>query len=446
MIRRRSAPLFVIAMLVLAGVLVPAAQAQSPTPDPVTSSIEQGQTHLDESFGLRGRHRHLETAGDPSTLTHFKFNFRTYSFDRVKFDDSVSEAIAAGGWVGAKTPFFLDRFSFGVTGYTSQKIQGDPDEDGTLLLEPVQAGYSVLGEAFLDARLVDGVHLYAGRKEFDTPFINTHDNRLTPNTFEAVVIQGRSRLGPDGATLKYGAGYFDRIKNRNEDHFISMAVDAGAAVERGVVTAGALYQKDQFSVGAIDYHSPDILNIFYAETKWTLPVTLPIAVNAEPSLAFQFVDQRSAGDELLTGGAFATQQIGVKGELPVGDVLLSSAYTLVSGGADIRSPWSGSPSYASTQVEDFNRAGEGAFLVRAGYRIPWIEGLSTYALFVNGSDPDDPAQFRKDELDLNLQWEPPGECLSGFSVRLRYALVEEHGPVERGLRDFRVICNYGLEY
>ncbi len=159
MIRRRSAPLFVIAMLVLAGVLFPAAQAQSPTPDPVTSSIEQGQTHLDESFGLRGRHRHLETAGDPSTLTHFKFNFRTYSFDRVKFDDSVSEAIAAGGWVGAKTPFFLDRFSFGVTGYTSQKIQGDPDEDGTLLLEPVQAGYSVLGEAFLDARLVDGVHL-----------------------------------------------------------------------------------------------------------------------------------------------------------------------------------------------------------------------------------------------------------------------------------------------
>lgn len=175
-------------------------------------------------------------------------------------------------------------------------------------------------------------------------------------------------------------------------------------------------------------------------------MTLLIADNAAPSLAVQFIDQRSTGDELLTGGEFAVQQIGVKGDLPVGDALFTAGYTLASGGADLRSPWSGYPGYTSTQVEDFNRAGEGALLLRAGYEIPWIEGLSTYALFVNGSDPDDPTEYRKDELDLNLQWEPDGEWLSGLSVRLRYALVEEHGPVTRDLRDFRVICNYGLEY
>lgn len=446
--RSRRASLTRRALALASGIFLaaPALHAQSPAPDPVASSIEQGQTHLDESFGLRGRHRHLETEGDPSAMTHFKFNFRTFYFDREKYDDTVSEAFAAGGWVGVKTPFFLDRFSFGVTGYTSQKIHGDPDEDGTTLLEPVQAGYSVLGEAFLDARLVDGLHLYAGRKEFDTPFINTHDNRLTPNTFEAVAIQGTTDPGPDGATLKYGVGYFDRIKNRNEDHFISMAVDAGAPVERGVFTGGAVYQKDTFSLGAIDYHSPDILNIFYAQTKWELPVTMPLADNATPEVAFQFIDQRSAGDELLTGGAFAAQQVGIKGDLPVGDALFTVGYTLAGGDANLRSPWSGYPGYTNSQVEDFNRAGEGALLLRAGYGIPWIEGLSTYALFVNGGDPDDPAEFRKDELDLNLQWEPSGECLSGFTLRLRYALVEEHGPVTRGLRDFRVICNYGLEY
>jgi hypothetical protein len=98
------------------------------------------------------------------------------------------------------------------------------------------------------------------------------------------------------------------------------------------------------------------------------------------------------------------------------------------------------------QVEDFNRAGEGALLLRAGYAIPWIEGLSAYALWVSGSDPDDPAQFRKDELDWNLQWEPPGECLSGLSLRLRYASIREHGPLTRESTDFRVILNYGLEY
>ena len=423
---------------------VPAA-AQNVTAGPM-SSVEQGQTQLDESFGLRVRHRHLDVHVDPASQTHFKFDFRTFSLDRARFDGSAAEAVATGGWAGVKTPFFLDRISFGVTGYTSQRLHGDPDEDGTLLLEPGQAGYSVLGEAFADLRLRDGMHLYAGRKEFDSPFINPHDNRLTPNTFEAVVIQGMSVLGSEGASLRYGIGYVDRIKNRNEDHFLSMAVDAGAPVERGVATAGAVYTKDAFSLGAIDYHCADVINIFYAQTRWVVPVLLPFAGESSPIVAAQFVDQRSTGDEWLTSAPFSVQQIGIKGDLPAGDALFTAAYTLAGGGTDLRSPWSAYPGYTSVQVEDFNRAGEGALLLRAGYAIPWIEGLSAYALWVSGSDPDDPAQFRKDELDWNLQWEPPGECLSGLSLRLRYASIREHGPLTRESTDFRVILNYGLEY
>jgi len=98
------------------------------------------------------------------------------------------------------------------------------------------------------------------------------------------------------------------------------------------------------------------------------------------------------------------------------------------------------------QAEDFNRAGEGALLLRAGWEIPWIEGLDAYVAFVNGGAPDDPAEFRKDELDWNLQWEPSVECLRGLSLRLRHAIVKEHGPTTRESNDFRVILNYGLEY
>jgi hypothetical protein len=260
------------------------------------------------------------------------------------------------------------------------------------------------------------------------------------------VIQGLSVLGPEGATLRYGIGYVDRIKNRNEDHFISMAVDAGAPVERGVVTGGAVYTKDAFSFGAIDYHCADVINLLYAQSRWEVPVLLPFAGDASPVVAAQFIDQRSTGDESLTGAPFSVQQIGIKGDLPAEDFLFTAAYTLAGGGADLRSPWSGYPGYTSVQVEDFNRAGEGALLLRAGYAIPWIEGLSAYALWVNGSDPGDPDQFRKDELDWNLQWEPTGECLSGLSLRLRYATIREHGPLTRESTDFRVILNYGLEY
>jgi hypothetical protein len=427
-------------------IAVPEVTPVIPEPNTVETSTEQGRTQLYESFEPDRRLRRLEAREHAIEDTQFKFNFRTMYFDREKFDGSASEALATGGWVGTKTGYFMEHFSFGVTGYTSQKVDGDASEDGTLMLEPVQAGYSVLGEAYADILIFEGLNLYVGRKEFDTPFINRNDTRMTPNTFEAIVLQGVADVGSDGATLKYGIGYFDQIKERNSDDFVSMAVDAGAAVERGVVTAGALYTKDAFSIGAIDYHSADIINIFYAESKLELPIQLPFADNAIPRIATQVVDQRSTGDQLLTGGEFNAQQFGFKGELPVGDALFTAGYTIAGGEDNNQSPWSGYPGYTSVQVEDFNRAGEGAMILRAAYDLPWVDGLSAYALYVNGSTPDDPAQFRKNELDLNLQWTPSEAYLKGLSLRLRYALVEEHGPTTRDLSDFRVICNYALEF
>src|SRR4029077_7132181 len=101
------------------------------------------------------------------------------------------------------------------------------------------------------------------------PFISRNDNRMTPNTFEAAVLQGRTKLGtssseapvtadgmglskdakeiavpaaspaPDVPFIKYGLGYFYAIKERNDSEFVSMAQDAGANVQHGVWSAGA---------------------------------------------------------------------------------------------------------------------------------------------------------------------------------------------------------------
>ena len=159
--------------------------------------------------------------------------------------------------------------------------------------------------------------------------------------------------------LKYGIGYFDEIKERNSDEFVSMSVDAGATVERGVYAAGVVYEKGKFSLGAIDYYSQDIINIGYAETK----MELPISTDCRPRLAAQFVDQRSVGDELLQGDFFLVQQFGLKAELPVQKALFTMAYTFATNGdTNLRNPWSGYPGYTSVQVQDFNRAGENAFL------------------------------------------------------------------------------------
>jgi hypothetical protein len=414
----------------------------SMAPNAAESSTEQGQTTLEDSFEWEGREWRLRARSHAIEETQFKFNLRSMYFDRDKYDGSESEAFALGGWAGMKTGYFFEHLAIGVTGYTSQKLHGDEDKDGTLILGPGQSSYEVLGELYADIRFTDSLNLYVGRKEYDTPFINRNDSRMTPNTFEAIVLQGKTDIGSEGATLNYGAGYFDAIKDRNSDEFVSMSVDAGTEAERGVYAAGALYKQGDFSIGAIDYFSPDVINIAYAEAK--LQVT--ISEGLKPRIAVQYVDQRSVGDDLLLDPGATARQFGVKAELPLGNALFTAAYTDVGGDTATQTPWSGYPGYTAVQVEDFNRDGESAFLLRAGYDFPWLKGLSAYALWVHGLDPDPENQVARDEYDFNLQWAPPEGRLKGLSIRLRYAFVDERGGTGDDLTDFRVIFNYGFNF
>jgi hypothetical protein len=93
-------------------------------------------------------------------------------------------------------------------------------------------------------------------------------------------------------------------------------------------------------------------------------------------------------------------------------------------------------------VQDFNQAGESAIMLRAEYDFTKIgyEGLSTYALFVQGTGVND--SNNENETDLNLQWVPKNGKLKGFSFRTRYAVVDQRGGNEDTLDDFRFIVNY----
>jgi hypothetical protein len=371
-----------------------------------------------------------------------------------------------------KTGYFLDHIAFGATLYTSNPIYAPDDRDGTTLLAPGQNGYTILGEWYAEIRIIDNLTISVGAKGYDTPFINRNDTRMTPNTFEAVVLQGRVKLGtssdaadttadsaglskdekevaapaptpaPDVATIKYGLGYFDKIKERNDSEFVSMAEDAGADVERGVWAAGALYEKGKFSIGAIDYYSDDIINIAYAESK----LEVPLADDWKLKFAGQYVDQGSVGDNALQGHSFSGHQLGLKVDLPIKKALFTAAFTHAWGTANLQNPWSGYPGYTSVQVQDFNRAGESTFLLRAGYDFPWVDGLSAYALAVFGTDPDLAGQYRQNEFDFNLQWGPKKGVLEGLSLRLRYAVVQQFGGNVDNLTDFRAICNYVIKF
>ena len=64
------------------------------------------------------------------------------------------EAWALGGALSYQSGWFLDHFSVGAVLYTSQRLYGPDDRDGTLLLKPGQQGYTVVGQLYGRVKLV----------------------------------------------------------------------------------------------------------------------------------------------------------------------------------------------------------------------------------------------------------------------------------------------------
>ena len=122
--------------------------------------------------------------------TKLNLNVRTYYFYRDKYDDTKSEAWALGGALSYQSGWFLDRFSVGSVLYTSQRLYGPEDRDGTLLLKPGQHGYTVVGQLYGRVKLIEDNFINIYRYEYNTPFINKNDNRMTPNTFEGYTFTG----------------------------------------------------------------------------------------------------------------------------------------------------------------------------------------------------------------------------------------------------------------
>lgn len=403
------------------------------------TSVEQGTLTMRESFFAESRAERIrEQRRKAFDDTKYDVHLRSYYLDRHKFDNSESEAWATGGWAGLKTGYFGERLALGGTGYFSVPTYAPDGKDGTRLLKPGQEGYAVLGELYGDVRITDDVHAHVGRKAYETPYINRFDIRMTPQTFEAYTLSGLHGDAQESPEWRWGLGYFDKIKEIDADQFTPMSEALGASVDRGVYSAGLNFRSGDFSLGAIDYFSDDLINIAYGEAKYAVPFGDDLRLQ----FAAQYGHQQSTGDELLNGSDFSGYQYGLKGELLYGPALFTAGWTSTGDGFSLQSPWGGYPGYTSVQVENFNRAGEDALILRAAWNFPGVPGLSMYGLWVNGTDPESPSDYAKDEYDFNLQWSAKGGPLAGLTLRFRYALIEQDGGGDPDFTDLRLILYY----
>jgi len=445
-----------IAILLLSAVSLARAQEEISEEAPPPASVEQSVSPMDRSFERAPRpvperrrlfpalREQLKNAPAFIRDTTLDVELRSYYLNGGNFNGTRNEAWAGGGSLSYKSGWLFDHLSVGAVLYTSQPFYAPADRDGTLLLEEGQSGYTVLGQLYARVKLLEGIFLNLYRYTYDTPYLSEHDNRMTPNTFEGYTLTGRVGGADGGPGLRFGGGYISKMKGRNDDDFIWMSRAAGAHIDRGVGVAGAQFSWGAFTFGGIDYYSQDILNIAYGETKFatTVPGGLGLLLSA------QYTDQRNVGGDALLGYSFVATQFGVKAEASLRNAVLTLAYTQDSQGANQQTPWSGAPGYTSAMIQNFNSAGQQAFLVKGSYDFSKLgaTGLTAYAMYVHGWDQVSPPKKTPvpnvNEVDVDVQWRPEWSVLRGLWFRARYAQVQQYGSQPNTTNQYRIILNY----
>jgi hypothetical protein len=368
---------------------------------------------------------------------------RSYYLDRDRDVNPDSVGLALGGALEYRSGWWLDQIQVAATLYTSQKLYGPDDKDGTQLFKPGPESFTVLGEANVTWRFAESTGMRLGRQRFELPYLGSHDIRMVPNTFEAIAV---GDISTEGDRLAWIVGYVDQIKRKNDDEFISMSEAAGAeGSDEGVFMGGVRYVlPGGWELNAIDQYTDDVFNTLFlkAENDFVLNSAWTMGVN------LQYTDQRDVGDALI--GAFSTDLLSAKLEFVRDATTLRAAFSSTNEGRGIQKPYGNPANYLSVIVEDFDRAGEDAWLIGATHDFGQV-GIGELSLFgniVSGDTPDIGPEASPDqvEYDLTVDYRMNRGWADRIWLRVRAAYVDQDDALGgNDFLDFRIIVNYDLE-
>lgn len=362
---------------------------------------------------------------------------RVYYMNRHFDGEGTQESLAVGGWADYESAYWHG-IGAGFAVYTSQGLLfTDKDKSGTGLLNDNQGGYTVLGQAYIQA-LVSKTRIRGYRQALDTPLLNRYDCKMTPVTFEALTIESRD-IPSVLLTLSHVTG----IKGWTDTTYQSPTVAAGFPDEDQPITlGGVVYEPDsQCKIQLWDYFCPNYLNSVYFQADVELPLDDKML-----SMSFQRLYQRDVGRGI--GGEFSTGMSGIQTVFGASGFELTLGFTLTDEDHDIVNPWASYPGYTSIMEEDDDRAGEKAVVFGLSYDFSGIglTGLNARTFHTQSWTPDrgETASPDQNETDFTLEYDFPGK-LRGLQIALRNAWVfQDEALGGRDYSDFRVIVNYDL--
>ena len=428
------------ALLVLA--LPGAASERELEDEPAPASVDEIKTPTDRIFPIRRRKtpllpyfrqriQHWHPFFSESIL---EGRFRTYYLRQETTTDSIREAWAIGGSVYYHSGWLRDAVALEAEGFTSQPLRAPDRRDGTLLLEPGQNGYTVLGIANAKLRM-KGLVLTGFRQHLDLPYVNRRDNRMTPNTFESVTL-----AKPTG-TIRFSTGYTWRIKGRASDRFRSMTGELGFREDRGLAHGGAIWEpNERFNVGVLAAGVPDLYAGVYSESS----LKHTFASGWEARLDGQFSYQWETGEDLLGDILEDNWSAALRGSASYAGVVGRLGASVTGPHSPIQNAFGSSPSYVSLMQSTFTRADEKALLASLSYDLsglglPQVSAILNFVAAWDGEIRD--RDRNSQELNATIDYRVERGELRNLWLRARVGWLREESSQEDGT-DVRVILRY----
>lgn len=238
-----------------------------------------------------------------------------YIYNNPKLsDEKTMHATAVGGQLKYETAKFYG-FDAGAAFYTSHDIyalSGDKsDEKRDEELSSGKGHYSVLAESYIDYTQ-DAFTLRIGRQLIDTPYADSDDIRMTPNTFEAALASYTLN------DFTFIGAYLTRWQgpdSESEYEFTDLAEGNGIAL------AAVTYGSDMLEAGVWYYGAAKTADVYYADAIAHLAVGDGIALSG----GLQFADQSERN-----GSGIGANLYGAIAEAGTNGLSLGIAYNKVN--------------------------------------------------------------------------------------------------------------------
>lgn len=303
----------------------------------------------------------------------------------------------------------------GATLFTSQG-NGKEGFEGIPFFDKNNEDYAILGEAYLKGTYSDTT-LVLGRQSFDSPFADSDDIGMVPNTFEALTLLNTS--------LKDTTIFFSQIQKWSGVDSEAPSKFSELNGNKGMQILGVTYEGvSQTTLSGWYYHLKDEVKISYLEANYE-DETDRFTYGAAVQYAVQDHDHAERSTIYGVAASFGVKKVGLTTII---------AYNKVNGiAAD--NFFGGGPFFTNAEHNTLREEGPDGETIL--YTISWdastvgAEGLN----FIANIDAHTGEQYHAREYDIGMQYE--------YSDAVNFSAI--YSDVENGdlaFKNLRVFLNY----